>query len=116
MADALVNLGTVALDRGDYTRSAALFDESLSLSRELGDTWSIATVLSNLGEVAEEEGEYGKAAAFYQESLDLYRDLGEKRGIALLTGRLKDLKGPGRLRTSGGVVRRGPAPPQRGGR
>jgi tetratricopeptide (TPR) repeat protein len=100
----------------DLCEAASLGEESLELFRALEDRAGIATVLSNLGEVAEEEGEYGKAAAFYQESLDLYRDLGEKRGIALLTGRLKHLKGPGRLRASGGAVRRGPAPPQRGGR
>ncbi len=81
-AKALRVAGRLALDQGDYAQATALSEESLALSRELGDKRSIAASLRNLGVVARLQGDYGQARALHEESLALFRELGHKVGIA----------------------------------
>jgi tetratricopeptide (TPR) repeat protein len=84
----LINLGTVAFDRGDYPRSTALEGESLSLWRELGDRWGIALALNNLGITMRAQGDLAEAASLHEESLDLFRALEDTGGIALVLSNL----------------------------
>jgi len=44
----------VAIEQGDYAAARELYEESLSIRRELGDRRSIGGVLGNLGIVAYE--------------------------------------------------------------
>jgi tetratricopeptide (TPR) repeat protein len=75
-------LGNLTLHQGDIDAARALFEESLALRRELGDTRGIATVLNNLGVVAMEQGDTDAARALYEESLTLRRELGDREGTA----------------------------------
>ena len=82
MATALSNLGAVAHYQGDSVAARALHEESLALSRELGDTRGIAMSLVNLAEVVRDQGDYGAARTLRAESLALYRELGDWQGLA----------------------------------
>jgi hypothetical protein len=62
----LINLGTVAFDRGDYPRSTALEGESPSLWRELGDRWGIVLTLNNLGITVRAQGDLAEAASLHE--------------------------------------------------
>jgi tetratricopeptide (TPR) repeat protein len=79
---ALVNLGYVACQQGDYARAARLLKESLPLWEGLGDKRNLANTLTNLGTVACEQGDYGQAAALYKESLALRWTGAPYRGVA----------------------------------
>jgi Tetratricopeptide repeat len=59
-----------------------MYEESLSMLRELGDKWGITIVLLNLGHVAHSQGDYATARSMYKESLSMQRELGDKRGCA----------------------------------
>ena len=59
----------------------AQWEESLALSREIGDRALIATTLNSLGELALDQGDFPAAKALQRESLALRRDLGDRRGI-----------------------------------
>jgi hypothetical protein len=52
MALALCRLGTVAYTQGDDDRATALYGESLTLRRELGNKHGLAECLEGLAEVA----------------------------------------------------------------
>ena len=82
MAELFSNLGLVAQKQGDYDAARDLYEQGLTLSRELGYRWSIALLLNNLGLVAQERGDYGAASALHKESLTLRSELGERIGIA----------------------------------
>jgi non-specific serine/threonine protein kinase len=81
-AHALSGAGHLTSGLGDYLAARTLYEESLNISRELGDKGAIAGSLSHLGTVAEYQGDYLAARALYEESLSIGRELGDKRAIA----------------------------------
>jgi predicted ATPase/DNA-binding SARP family transcriptional activator/DNA-binding CsgD family transcriptional regulator len=76
-------LGALAVnEEGDYTRGAALLEESLALARELGNTHRVVEALSNLGFTALLQRDYEGATALCEEALTLSNELGSVgRGI-----------------------------------
>ena len=78
----LVCLGWVAWLREEYGQATQLFEESLALSREMSDTWWLATSLSNLALVSHSLGDSEKATELYEKSMDLFRKQGDKQSLA----------------------------------
>ena len=72
----------LASRQGDYAAARALHEESLSIRRELGERWGIASSLNNLGNVAYAQGDYAAARMLDQQSLAVQHALGDRRGIA----------------------------------
>ena len=54
---ALSNLGNAAQEQGNYAAARSLQEESLAISRELGDKRGIAGSLNSLGNVAKNQGD-----------------------------------------------------------
>ena len=75
-------LGWAASRRGDYERATELFEESLALSREMRDTWWLATSLLGLAGTSHDRGNPERATELYEESIDLFRKQGDKQGLA----------------------------------
>jgi tetratricopeptide (TPR) repeat protein len=69
-------------DQGDFTRAAALQQESLLLFEGLGDESGIAWTLSLLALALRPQGDESRALALLDESLALFEDQGDRRGIA----------------------------------
>ncbi len=83
-------LGVIEGERGNQARASELLRDSLSLYRELGEIWGIATALRAIGTLARRQGEYGEAGRLYRESLKLYEENGDPQAVALV---LSDLAG-----------------------
>jgi non-specific serine/threonine protein kinase len=83
-AKALNVAATLASLQDDYKTATSLAQESLELSRELGDTTQTGYALYTLGRLARIEGRYSDAAILFEESLSVFRDLGQKPDIALV--------------------------------
>jgi predicted ATPase/DNA-binding SARP family transcriptional activator len=79
---ALNGAGVLALIQGEHGKAKLLYEESLALSRELGDKQGIASSLNNLGVMAHQLGDSDTGRAMQEESLALRRELGDKQGIA----------------------------------
>lgn len=79
-AQAVRGAGVMALRRFDVANATALFQESLRLSREIGDTRGIAGSLNGLGVTKGDNLE--AARPLFEESLTLFRELGHAWGIA----------------------------------
>jgi predicted ATPase/DNA-binding SARP family transcriptional activator/DNA-binding CsgD family transcriptional regulator len=74
-------LGFLALnEESDYARGAALWEQSLALARESGDSFRVGLMLSNLGYVALLQGGNERAAALCEEALALAQELGSAGG------------------------------------
>jgi tetratricopeptide (TPR) repeat protein len=84
----LTILGWVAWEREEHDQASELFEERLALSREMGDTWSLATSLSNLAVVSHSRGGSERATELYEESMDLFREWGDKQGLAFCLNNL----------------------------
>jgi predicted ATPase/class 3 adenylate cyclase len=78
----LAGLGWVVWEREEYEQAKQLFEESLAPSREMRDTWWLATSLSNLAVVSHFLGNSEKATELYEQSMDLFREQGDKRRLA----------------------------------
>jgi predicted ATPase len=78
----LTAAGTLAHNQGDYAAARSFYEESLVLSRALGDEATVAGTLNDLGWVAWRQGDYAAARALSEEALGLHRRLGDRRGTA----------------------------------
>jgi predicted ATPase/DNA-binding CsgD family transcriptional regulator len=83
-AKALNVAAILASLQDDYTRARALVEESLALSRELGESKQTGYALYILGRLARIEGNYAAAVTFLEESLSLFRELRRNDDIALV--------------------------------
>jgi tetratricopeptide (TPR) repeat protein len=78
----LAGLGWAAWEREEYEQAKQFFEEGLALSREMWDTWWLATSLLNLAVVSHFLGNSEKATELYEQSMDLFREQGDKRRLA----------------------------------
>jgi len=81
-AKALKGAAILAREQGDEGRAAAWFDESLALSRALGDHKGVAGTLNSMGIMAQRQRAYARATALFEESVAVQRAVGNTAGIA----------------------------------
>jgi predicted ATPase/DNA-binding SARP family transcriptional activator/DNA-binding CsgD family transcriptional regulator len=73
-------LGYLAInEENDYARATTLWEESLALAREAGDTYLVGNTLSNLGHPALMQGDYERAKTCSEEALEVAHESGEGR-------------------------------------
>jgi predicted ATPase/DNA-binding XRE family transcriptional regulator len=75
-------LGTVLGELGDFARAEALLNNSLTMGRELGDTFVTVGTLRDLGTTLCYRGEYNEAIRFLEECLVLARSAGIQVGVS----------------------------------
>jgi tetratricopeptide (TPR) repeat protein len=80
-AHALANLGEVRHLQGDVLQAEALYQEALTLFRELGEKRGIAFALLQLGKVKLAQSDLDQATERFVESLTIRREVGEKPAI-----------------------------------
>jgi predicted ATPase/DNA-binding XRE family transcriptional regulator len=80
--------GTLAHVQGDFRQGQSLFEESLTLYRELDDKQGIADVFTSLSNTAMGLNEHGRAQEYLEESLALYRELENIHSIAVSLSQL----------------------------
>jgi len=82
-ATALLGLGALIYNQGDYGRAAALCEEALALYRAGDDAAGTAHALTRLGGIARDRGDDARVEALLEESVALHRALGDTDGVAL---------------------------------
>jgi non-specific serine/threonine protein kinase len=100
VAWALLVVGVVAEDRGDYDEAVPLLEEALSLFQDAGYDAFAAQTRYHLGVVAYGRGEHEEAVAILDAAVSMCRDLGDRWGIAIAFGYLALV-----LREQGDVAR-----------
>jgi tetratricopeptide (TPR) repeat protein len=82
VADLLYQLGLLYQSLGELDRAWAQYEESLAISRRLGNQAGIAVSLHELGRVQQEQGNLAEAERLYRQSLQIKEELGDKGGTA----------------------------------
>lgn len=82
-AQALLRRGNIAVDLAEYPAARRLYEESLSIYRELGDDLNGCRALNGLGLVYLSQGEYVAARQAHQTVLEISGARDWQRGIAL---------------------------------
>jgi len=81
-AKALMGVGMLTIEQGDYAEAAALLDEAMTLRQGMGDERGLAESLKALGNVAHYQGNEARAVSLWERSLALRRALGDATGVA----------------------------------
>ncbi len=81
-ANALTNLGSVAVFLGHRDEARALLAEALERWHEVGDPWGMAITLGNQSRLAQRQGEFAPARELHQQTLALFRQVGDPWGVA----------------------------------
>jgi predicted ATPase/DNA-binding CsgD family transcriptional regulator len=81
-AKALRALARMTWQLGDLTEAGSLYEQSLEMSRALGDESGVAAALLGLGNVVMWQGEYDISHSLYEECLAIGRRLGDRRVIS----------------------------------
>ena len=84
-AEGLRWLAKFAARQGDYSQTKAPLEESLEISRELGDKEGILRSLHDSGMVFSLQGDYTAAKNSYETALVLAKEIDDKRETAALT-------------------------------
>lgn len=87
-ADALFNLGEIALKRGDYARSSQLKQQVLRMAQELSDRHREAFTINSLGLLSGHQHEYSQAKEYLEKALNIYQEIGNRRGIGVVLNNL----------------------------
>ena len=81
-AACLFRLGQVAQHmQGNRQEARQRYQESVEISREIGDRWRMSIALDFLGYVVREMGEYEQARRAHEESLSISEDIGDLGGV-----------------------------------
>jgi tetratricopeptide (TPR) repeat protein len=88
IADALFDLGEVALKQGDYATSHKLKEEVLQMAQALKDRHKEAFTTNSLGLLAGHQQEYSLARTYLDKALVIYEDIGNRRGIGVVLNNL----------------------------
>ena len=81
-AKVLRTLARMTWQLGDLTGARLYYEQSLGMSRVVGDDRGVASVSLGLGSVAMWQGEYDFSGSLYEECLAIGRRLGDKRVIS----------------------------------
>jgi predicted ATPase/class 3 adenylate cyclase len=83
-ANVLYGAGVLAYSQSDYAAARALYEESLTIQRELGALGrkGVADALHGLGNLALRQDDYAEARSLHEESLAIRRELEDRQGIA----------------------------------
>lgn len=71
-------LGAIATAQGDFPSAQHYLEQSLTLNRQTGDKWGIATSLNALGVSANDRGDYACAQECFERSLSCWHELGDR--------------------------------------
>jgi hypothetical protein len=81
--EALGNLGSLELKRGNATRGRDLIDQSIAIAREVGFEWWVAVKLLDLGRYALEAGDPDTGDREAREALRIFRRLRGRQNIVV---------------------------------
>ncbi len=90
-ANALITLGDMKTELGDYTGASSLMTEALGIMRELDDLPGILRALWQLGACAVRPGDLEGAIRYLEEALPLGRQIGDKTATGIVLTSLAEV-------------------------
>ena len=78
----ILRLGVFKRYHGDFEQAKKYSEESLIISKEIGDKKGIAESINSLGNISNYQGDLEQAMKYYKESLAIFKEIGDKIGIA----------------------------------
>ncbi len=92
LANALITLGDMKTEVGEYRAAASMMKEALVIMRELEDVAGISRALWQLGQCAVRPGDYEEAVKYFEQALPLLRQLGDTLHVAITLSGLAEVE------------------------
>ena len=84
-------MAEVPIDQGDLDQAKKLYEQALSITREIGDKHGEGRELGNLALISAQQGDFPTAERIYRESIANARETGDRHGLSVDTGNMGDL-------------------------
>ena len=91
LANALITLGDMETELGNYSTASTLMKEALEIMRELDDIRGISRALWQLGACAVRPGDYDQAVRYFEEALPLLRQIGDRGNTTIALSGLSEV-------------------------
>ncbi|MDM8567903.1 tetratricopeptide repeat protein [Thiotrichales bacterium HSG1] len=78
--DALNKIGEIRFYIGDYNTALSYLEQSLLITREIGDKQGEGTALNNISQIYDARGDYNTTLSYLKQSLLIRREIGDKKG------------------------------------
>jgi len=82
IAESLGNIGVIHMLEGNYLQALKATNDSLNISKEIGDKISTADVSTNLGHIYWRQGQLDQALEYIEAGLRIFSEIGDKNRIA----------------------------------
>ena len=69
----------------EYTKALPLYEQSLAISKEIGDRAGEGTTLNNISQIYHDRGDYDTALKYLEQSLAIMREIGAKAEEAVMS-------------------------------
>jgi predicted ATPase/DNA-binding CsgD family transcriptional regulator len=90
-ATALITLGDMYTEVGEYEKAAELMKEGLEIMRELDDKKGIGRALWQLGACLVRPGDYEQARQYFEEGLPILREIGDHSNTTIAISGMAEL-------------------------
>jgi len=87
-SQALNGAGLLAWRQSDYKGAAESYEESISISRGIGDELDVARALNNLALITRDQGDYESARSMHEEGIEILRRSDERLVTAICLSNL----------------------------
>jgi tetratricopeptide (TPR) repeat protein len=84
VADTLRVQGIISSRQSEFTKARSTFEESLRISREIGDQLGESRTLNNLGNIANIQGDFEYARLNFENALTTFRELGDRNAESII--------------------------------
>ena len=91
LANALITLGDMETEVGEYAVASSLMKEALGIMRELDDDIGIARALWQLGQCNVRHGDYEQAVQYFELALPLLRRIGDRTATSIALSGLAEI-------------------------
>lgn len=91
LANALITLGDMETELGNYSIAFKLMQEALEIMRELEDSRGISRALWQLGACVVRRGDYEQSVKYFEEALPLLRQVGDRGSTTIALSGLSEV-------------------------
>ena len=91
LANALITLGDMETELGDYPKASSLMKEALDIMLELNDIRGISRALWQLGACSVRPGDFEQAVRYFEEALPLLQQIGDRGSTTIALSGLAEV-------------------------
>jgi len=91
IALALFNMGAILKLNGQNDEAFALYEQSISIYKKVGDRQGEGATLNNISQIYSTKGDYDTALGYLEQSLDIRQQIGDRQGEGITLNNISQI-------------------------